>query len=484
MDAATPPRTIEKGCVVVINYLPQDITIRDILPRVRGGGVANITLSQMGTLKMATITFKEASSAALYNAACHKLGHSIWAFKPNDSAPAPRKTQFAEVVYCTKLNGELDNDPSISALEPKLALPDGIELVWKAFDFPKLLRTPHYRDQIEDVWMDSPEEDATGRVTFVNLHIWFTSISIALGAQFTAYCKHSRNNDSHEWFNFLRFETDPCEADESTLMSHDGPSSVFAWHSYPQTSLLSLNDLGQLDKLFMAWQSVLHPIAAKTPSAMADESKDITNTGPKLTKLEARLMQLLREGQQRISEKYFAGPVNGNSNFSRHLGRRAAHNNQYSGHRYGYVGSPDCQTPSATSYLAALSDFSLLVAKTSPYCRGPLVSPALPLENLLTASSATSNETDDAADKEDNVALPDQDLKDLVTTQKTYPDYSRENWEAGIRHSASWSVSMDEFCAMSDEQWKAFGTIFYIAPKGFNTSKRHDSGGKRSFLDE
>ncbi|KUI60940.1 hypothetical protein VP1G_08157 [Cytospora mali] len=61
-----------------------------------------------------------------------------------------------------------------------------------------------------------------------------------------------------------------------------------------------------------------------------------------------------------------------------------------------------------------------------------------------------------------------------TTSPKVDPDYSHENWDSGRRpEDVFWTISLEEFQAMDDDQWKVFGTSFYIPPPGFNTAKRH-----------
>ncbi|KAK7730577.1 hypothetical protein SLS53_008967 [Cytospora paraplurivora] len=101
------------------------------------------------------------------------------------------------------------------------------------------------------------------------------------------------------------------------------------------------------------------------------------------------------------------------------------------------------------------------------------------------AEHYTNNNTtraDDAAEHNDTVGVSGTSL--LVQTaegtvnvssiSQTSPDYSHQKWNGGRRpEDVFWTVSLEEFKAMNDDQWKAFGTSFYIPPAGFNTAKRH-----------
>lgn len=61
-----------------------------------------------------------------------------------------------------------------------------------------------------------------------------------------------------------------------------------------------------------------------------------------------------------------------------------------------------------------------------------------------------------------------------AASHQTMPDYSRGTWDEGRKPAdVFWTVSLEEFRAMDDDQWKAFGTSFYVPPPGFNTAKRH-----------
>ncbi|KAG8157255.1 hypothetical protein KVR01_012963 [Diaporthe batatas] len=40
-------------------------------------------------------------------------------------------------------------------------------------------------------------------------------------------------------------------------------------------------------------------------------------------------------------------------------------------------------------------------------------------------------------------------------------------------HDVFWTCSLEEFHAMTDEQWASFGTAFYKPPEGFSSATRH-----------
>ncbi|ROV90405.1 hypothetical protein VPNG_10028 [Cytospora leucostoma] len=75
------------------------------------------------------------------------------------------------------------------------------------------------------------------------------------------------------------------------------------------------------------------------------------------------------------------------------------------------------------------------------------------------------------------ISLHEQTAEGTVNVSpisQTGPDYSHQNWDGGRRpEDVFWTVSLAEFKAMNDDQWKAFGTSFYRPPAGFNTAKRH-----------
>ncbi|ROV96554.1 hypothetical protein VMCG_07811 [Cytospora schulzeri] len=86
------------------------------------------------------------------------------------------------------------------------------------------------------------------------------------------------------------------------------------------------------------------------------------------------------------------------------------------------------------------------------------------LPSLVTAPSSGSDPNNSDSSRSSN---------ESPTTQPG-PNYSRENWASGRGpEDVFWTVSLEEFRAMDDDQWKAFGTSFYIPPPGYNTAKRH-----------
>lgn len=61
--------------------------------------------------------------------------------------------------------------------------------------------------------------------------------------------------------------------------------------------------------------------------------------------------------------------------------------------------------------------------------------------------------------------------------EQRLPNYTRADTHPSSQQNlVSWSCNIKEFMAMSDDQWMAFGTVFYAPPSGFDTAKRHING--------
>lgn len=60
------------------------------------------------------------------------------------------------------------------------------------------------------------------------------------------------------------------------------------------------------------------------------------------------------------------------------------------------------------------------------------------------------------------------------TASSKYIDLNHQPWGPGSgAQSHYWSVSMAEYRSMSERQWAAFGTVFYIPSAGFSTAEKH-----------
>lgn len=134
--------------------------------------------------------------------------------------------------------------------------------------------------------------------------------------------------------------------------------------------------------------------------------------------------------------------------------------------------------------LSVFASFSSRIVATSPYSPGP--TPPLDMfENIFDADDEASFALVDSDHSEpeeetpgDTTSAEETSSGDSPTNQ--YPDYSRSNWEAAIQPTSThfyWSVSIEEFRAMSDGQWSLFGTAYYIPPEGFNTREKHIADG-------
>lgn len=502
--------TCLKGCIVVVFPLPNDITIRDVLARISGGALARATLAHFNNVKTAVITFKEAQSASKYSQICKKPSTSPWDLTASDTNKAPDDERVVMVVL-PKLQHPVQHDPFESLLTPYLYSPfrqlpstatrciaiknvplNKLPQIWSLLGLANHLLVPHYRNQVEDIWLDRPTMQTVDdkRVVHMNMHIWFTSIGMAHTSRITQRYAGQFAQDENKfkpWDQNVSFEEDPCMAREK---ASDGSGLKFTWSSHGHTSLISLYDLGRLGKFFDMLQEL-----PRTQEAVTQLGN--TFTGP-ITSTNNNTTTTVHSTSRRLPSKaqlqVWQAPKNYWQNHLKRLAeeetascsdvhcpgleyaRRAQNNgfttlkNQdYALHFHHHlldVKQPKC-------FLSTLDVFSSLVPSCSAYC--PDSSGTVMEQNSLRTDYQLEVMTALAAKEKEE----QQDAAVFEgTTPKQYPDYSRNNWEAGMRankdkYAYHWTIGIEEYCSLTPEQLREFGGPGYIPPPGFTTIKKH-----------
>lgn len=99
-----------------------------------------------------------------------------------------------------------------------------------------------------------------------------------------------------------------------------------------------------------------------------------------------------------------------------------------------------------------------------------------PDDNLSRCEGSSGSGTGAGTVSASGMATPhEEQVTGSTTSAQPFPNYSRANWAQNSHHKpqhVSRSCDMEEFMAMSDAQWMAFGTVFYVPPLGFATEKR------------
>ncbi|PSR92267.1 hypothetical protein BD289DRAFT_451858 [Coniella lustricola] len=506
-----------RGRTVVVSPLPKDMTMRDLVPRIRGT-IVQATLAQFKDANTAVITFREPESAQRYKSFCDQLGGSLWALPPAKKASGVSKGPVdmpAATALLPKIRHEIQNDPSESLLSPHLCSPphqlslrdnatrcivvkslplNKLPQVWSVFGFSHRLHVPHYRNQVEDIWLDCPTVQITDdkRIVHMDMHIWFTSINMAHAFGITHHHIGQRQGqmDSNPWNRSICFEKDPCS---SRRTISDASNLTLAWSSHEHASLVSLHDLGQLEKLFDILQAIFYNQHARKPvdNETVDPASSSSNNYNYNYSISSRLpsMRQLQLGQvqrnlwQDQLKKFVEEETNDCAAAycpGRELARRA-HNNGFTtlqdqNHALHFhyhmldIKQPKC-------FLSALDVFKSLAPSRSTYSPASATpesegidqafSPCTDYElEMMTAIAAKKNQQENEA------------VVRTTTSPKAFPDYSRKNWETGMqaakdRQDCYWTIGKAEYCAMTPEQLEEFGRPGYIPPSGFTTVKKN-----------
>lgn len=485
-EALFPPIN-SPGCVVTIHNLPDDISIRDILARIRGGGIRTATLVNLKNTMCAVITFKEARSAQLFVHVSESFKDEIWTFRGGEEEAEPTTAQIAySPIFDT---GKLFNDPVNIPLEPRFSMEadlatrclaitkcsfEVIEDIWNTLRLTEKLCSPHFANQFEDVWLDDFERGRGGRIEYATLHIWYTNTNMAVGARQRAFGRH--------WAENLQFEADPCNESPSVLFFRPNKDAGFAWHSNPSHSLLNVYRAGCIGELFRTWSEISKTVrgAYVTPNQLKEQAKLLPSD------MAARRKAALLDGG--------FDPVTLMSTSSQ----------DYDSDDEGCRGLPRLDTrkikldqntirktalPSRNACLTALE--TLAARAPSTYFYSPGTSTAVPaveteLEELedetpypdglvQEVSEVASGETssppslkNDESDDLRNIIRNDP-KKDLACTEEKYT-----NLRKALTEPTHWyTVSLAEFMACNEQQHKTMGTIFYVPPEGHNSLQKY-----------
>lgn len=257
------------GRNVVISNLPDTIATRDVLKRIRGGKVLNCSLAKFRIKGMvepevvAVVTFRSGGAAEKYARAFDAEGaQNTWKFSSSVkedgswagivTAHVNRYTQLPQAPFTALSQIQLDPQPPIedNNIVPTRCLVvetfkfESLRNIWRDFDFFRLLSTPWYRSQVEDIWLDHYVRDSKHQIVSGRLHIRFTSIA-------TATQTKSRV-EKRSWASTLRFETDPCEYE---LASLEEPVDCHPGYQYLHDPLhLPMLWLFDHELLMLIWQ--------------------------------------------------------------------------------------------------------------------------------------------------------------------------------------------------------------------------------------
>lgn len=495
---------------VIISNLPHNLNIRDILCRVRGGPVANCFLSTGPGLsgqeeRYAIFTFENSKDAANYVAFLHDpAAKSVWTFPSH--ANGKDEDKVAKIHYHTDLAAlglRFDTDPTDLPLAPWAheAIPGAtrclvvkacplsmIERVFRDFRLlPLLLRAPNFRSQMEDIWLDNfVRDNVHGRSSFADLHIWFTNVNAAIAAMYSV-----RLTDRCGLSAKLRCEPDHCAREVATLVQpveegHPG----HRWHSYGNISLLTLFDHGMLDRVFQDWRRVptVHNISPKMSHPASSERAN-TTVRDKLNAVTfnhnactiSDLSQVASDMSSPVSPEVLS-PIQQSLASTPHpepTSPSVLYDAAFEAHKISPT-SHDIATTfqipvNAIDFLgeSQAKEPPIEVVETTFRSADDTSGEDISHESSGSGSSSGSDVGMSKREHETGSTTPEQQQQQ----EQRLPNYTRADTHPSSQQNlVSWSCNIEEFMAMSDDQWMAFGTVFYVPPSGFDTAKRHING--------
>lgn len=482
---APVPLLSPSGCVVSIHNLPNDICMQDILARIRDGVIQNATLLRLRDAMCAVVTFKRSRSAEQFAHTSSNIDDGTWTFKDIEHGARPRKAQIAYIP--TLDTSRLVNNPVSIPAEPRFSVEvdlatrclaitncsfELIEGIWKAVCSPFHLRSPHYLNQLDDIWLDGFQRGRGGRIASSTVHIWFTSINMAIGAKWRMA--------NRCWSTNMRFEADPCDKIAPDLPSRPNDDAGFPWHSNPCHSLLDVYRAGHIGELFQNWREISESVTKARSATLKPKE------GPKLLpsqEMAARKAAARTNGGfdpvtlMSMSSQDYDSDDEGGRGASRIDTRKIEA--QQTANRKPIL-------PSRTACLAALEKLAVRAPSTTIYSPSTFTE-GRASENALDEDSEYSDafisELEDDACDEPIKSSPAQsnqadNLKDLVCSDlEQNQDFSKKRFaslEKALKEPTHWcTVSLAEFLACNEQQRSAMGTIFYVPPEGHNSLEKY-----------
>lgn len=561
--------------VVIVNLPRTLVDIRDVLCRVRGGGpLAHCFLttgpgSSGARERLVILTFEKSADAQRYYAQfvledSTRHHQAIWSFLPksDDDKSYKQDEKVAQIQYHTdlaELGLHFETDPADAPLAPWDNNATGIPgattrcLVAKACPvfmiehifrdlrlLPFLLRSPHFRSQVEDIWLDNfgrddepvhgdAQQQRSRRGAFCDLHIWFTNTNAAMttlnGCRFGVGAK-------------LRCEPDPCASQHnlSSTWTAPGQQQQRVWHSHGNISLLTLSDHRVLDTVFQGWRKVhaASPGAstaarvqccagASGPRACSVScSGQTANTRPNMNKVVVDqkfytipdLIQSTGAIHSAIKPAVMSPipqdvnplpahplppliqPDQDDNADAGESGPELDHKGNTSNLSSSRVESDDTRTrhppaPTSPTYLSVLYNAALGAYRRSPTSHDLGTSFQIPTSAIdvlggtdvdATNQKGPLQEVNAAVDSADPSLNSNDDNNGSGGSSSSEPSSNgaeiteqkqQQQQKYSLASLVSWSCDLDEFMAMSDQQWMAFGTVFYRPPPGLDTAERH-----------
>ncbi|KAG6362627.1 hypothetical protein INS49_007719 [Diaporthe citri] len=225
---------------VTISPLPDDATVADVLPRIRGG-VDSCYVSQFEETRVAVVTFKRSADAITYADFCKETPiWGLWTFqisRPGVPFTWERRAKVklykaAPGMGSVWKRGDIPTQPRDVVVAGSRCLkytgckPHEVANIYRALG---LQYSQHQRDQVEGMWLDGPVRDGKGDPVRGTLHVWYTSIKAAQEAKVRV--------------TSLEFEYDPCSDSPEKLLLYldEGDDVPIFRHHEPFVNLVDLD---------------------------------------------------------------------------------------------------------------------------------------------------------------------------------------------------------------------------------------------------
>lgn len=221
---------------VTISPLPDDATVADVLPRIRGG-VDSCYVSQFEETRVAVVTFKRSADAITYADFCKETPiWGLWTFQISRTG-VPFTWERRAIVKLYKAapvwnRADIPIQPRDAVVAGSRCLkytgckPQEVANIYRALG---LQYSQHQRDQVEGMWLDGPVRDGKGDPVRGTLHVWFTSIKAAQEARIRV--------------TSLEYEYDPCSDSPEKLLLYldEGDDVPIFRHHEPFVNLVELD---------------------------------------------------------------------------------------------------------------------------------------------------------------------------------------------------------------------------------------------------
>ncbi|CAN8099663.1 unnamed protein product [Discula destructiva] len=474
------------GCIVTVESLPVDITIRDILARISNGEIrgASLVKVQQSAGMCAVITFKEPRDAMEFVHISESY-EAIWTFQSTDEEQGQIR---GKIVSPKLVDAKLLHSPDDIPLEPRplMSLDDNatrclvikncafemMQEIWHSLRLSHRLKSPHYRNNLDDIWVDGfrSSRDGSDRIEYANLHIWYTCTELAIGAK--------KSIRRRSWAKSVGFEADPCDGKPYELFFRPANDPGIKWRSLPSQSLLEAHKNEGIDKLFAMWDAISAAVKESRPPPKEPKERKMTAEEPMRDTAERGKVASEKKGLDLLTLMSMIDPKDFYE-FDYKGGREHSRIDT----RNMYAGEEAKDSVLATDeLLRPIAYVDALIILASEYLPAITVySPGTPTSTAFLSYSELgyNDETvEKKASSPNSRTKHHEDVSKAAAPPSRYLDYTQdpEIMREALKNPkrTHWfEVSVAEYTACDEDQRKLMGTSFYLPPKGYNSLEKH-----------